>query len=118
MPYSENTIISSSSVPTEILAKNYLKLIVITQDEQLTSLADALAQQAPMGFKRIVVLINDVEPDLITAQFPDLPASLTNVLAFSVSTINKVACILKEDDIIDIPGIDYAFILASDTKYN
>ncbi len=118
MPYSKNTIICSGNINPEILEKKTLKLIVLTQDEEFVGIADFVAQQAPMGFDRYVVWVKDVDFDSIRTQIPHLPEKLTTVLAFSLSTINKVASFMSEGDIIDIPGIDYLFILAGDIKYN
>ena len=84
----------------------------------LTNYADFVAQQAPMGFDRYVVWVKDADFDSIRTQIPHLPEKLTTILAFSLSTINKVASFISEGDIIDIPGIDYLFILAGDIKYN
>jgi hypothetical protein len=118
MAYSKYTIICNGDIPAEIMNKKCLKLIVLTQDDDFVSKADFLAQEAPMSMERYVVWIKNANIDSIRNQIPNLPERLSKVVAFSLSTINKLALVINEGDIIDIPGIDYAFILASDLRYN
>ncbi|MBA4410621.1 MAG: hypothetical protein C0397_14515 [Odoribacter sp.] len=118
MSYSENTIICSTEIPTEILEKTCLKLIVLNQDDEFVNIADSVAQQEPMGFDRCVVWIKDFNFALIKDQLPDLLANQNNIAAFSISTINKVAWIISTTDPVNGPRIDRAFIEAGKNQFN
>ena len=118
MSYSENTIICSTEISSEILEKTCLKLIVLTQDDEFISIADLVAQQDPMGFYRCVVWIENCNFDSIKDQIPDLIADPDNLTAFSLSTINKVAWIINTADPVNGPRIDRAFIEAGKLQFN
>ncbi len=118
MDYSKNTIIGSKSLPAEILNTMSLKLVVLTPDSGFIDLADPIAQQNPMGIDRYVVWLKDPDAGALQNQLSGLEDNLEEVVAFSLSTTNKPAAYIRKGDLIDMPGIDYAFVVAGEPQYN
>lgn len=111
------TIVCEGVIPSDVLSRLCLKLIVLTDDEELVSLADTIAQQEPFGVDRIVVWIHNIDTSVIRDQIPDID-DLDNIIAFSLSTINKVGMIITSSSIIDLVELDSAFIEAGKTEIN
>lgn len=118
MTYSRKTIICNESINIEILNETSLKLVVLNNFNNFVEMADSVAQQTPMGFERRIVWVKNKDIEMLKNQFSELPDEIENIIAFSLSTINKVAFILNKGDTINSPRIDRAFIKAGKTKYN
>jgi nitrate reductase NapAB chaperone NapD len=117
MEFSEKTIVCEGVIPLEVLTKQCLKLVILSDDENLVNLADTIAQQEPFGVDRIVVWIHNIDTTAITNQIPEID-DIENILAFSLSTINKVGMVVTSSSTIDLVELDSAFIEAGKTDRN
>ena len=117
MAYSSKTIICTSSMSAEALASTALKFVIISSDANLVQMADDVAQQSPQGDRRIAVWVKDVDKQKLKEQFPTL-SDVEEVIAFSISSINKVAFVFYNGEPANELRIDRAFIKARKTQYN
>ncbi len=117
MEFSENTIVCEGVIPSEVLARQCLKLVVLSDDEYLVHLADTVAQQEPLGFVRVVVWIQNIDNISIINQIPEID-DIENCLAFSLSTINRIGTVITSRSTIDLVELDSAFIEAGKTEIN
>ncbi|MDE5422644.1 hypothetical protein L3073_10540 [Ancylomarina sp. DW003] len=118
MKYSRRTIISNTVIPDDILNKKCLKIVILTQDEDIVKLADTAAKQTPFGIERIVVWVKDFDSVQINDQISGLQNNLNNCIAFSLSTINKVGLVMNDAPNINLFRVNNAFTQAGRSKNN
>jgi hypothetical protein len=98
-------------------AEPVLKLVVLGNREPLATAADAMAQNPPTNVDRWVVWYKNPDMDALKAKFTELQDK-ENFKAFSLSTKNKVADIIKSEDLEDEVRVDEAFTKAGLKKFN
>jgi hypothetical protein len=105
----EKTTIYPDQNPNAVLSKKILKLVILVNNENLVVTADRIARDMPSDIDRQVIWyknLNDI--DLIN-KFPGLPDDLTGIMAFSLSTRNKVSDLIKNWQDGDYERIELAF---------
>lgn len=118
MNYSEKTTICTEKLPANLLKKRGLKLVIINSDPDFVKKADTVAQQTPMGIERYVIWVKSPDIGMLRNQIPELPEFFNTVIAFSLSTINKLALIMSKDEPINELRIDRAYFKAGSSEYN
>ena len=81
-------------------------------------MSDSVAQQTPAGVKRIVLWTKNIDNQDLMNQIPNMPHNIENCLAFSLSTINKIGQVLRDNIQMNKPRIDRAFIKAGKSENN
>lgn len=112
------TIIVPTADPLAILDQKILKMVVISNDSALVEMANNLSLKPPTAIDRYVIWYKAPDFVELQKQFSSLPDDLTQVKAFSLSTKNKVADVIKADETADYVRIDQSFTKAGLPEYN
>ncbi len=113
----EKTTIIPDGDYNEILDLPILKLVVIDDNPEITRIANNLAIYPP-NIDRHVLWFKESSEDELNEIFNGLDEDYNNIIAFSVSTINKIADYILYDDTIDMVRVDQAFTEAGKPEYN
>lgn len=114
----EKTIVATEDDLESILDRSELKVIVLGDREELVSLLNAVSYYTPFDINRFVIWIQDPDFDMLKEMFPVLPEDLYNIKAFALSTINKVAYAMPEEESETLFRADRLFIKAGKSIYN
>lgn len=114
----QRTIIVPGGNPETILSQKILKMIVIVDNDSFVEKADNLALDKPAGIERYVVWYLSPDFDQLKKAYPDLPDNLSGVVAFSLSTKNKVADTIKSNEQLSYSRIDSSFTKAGLPEFN
>jgi len=114
----EKTIITTEDDLPTIIDKSELKVIVLGDKEELVSLLNAVSYYTPIGINRFVIWIQEPNRNVLKEMFPSLSKDIDNVKAFALSTKNKIAYSMKEDERESLFRADRLFIKAGKTIYN
>lgn len=113
---SNKTTTVPSQDPAAAIASATLKIVVLGNHPDIVDKADAAAQH-PVIVDRKVIWYQQIPTGLDTI-FSGLPAEYSNIKAFSVSTINKVAYKIIQADPADHVQIMTAYNQAGLSQYN
>jgi hypothetical protein len=105
----EKTTIYPDQNPNSVLSKKILKLVILVNNENLVVTADRIAQDTPAGIDRQVIWYKSLNDIDLKTKFPGLPDDLTGILAFSLSTRNKVSDLIRNWSDNDYETIEEAF---------
>ncbi len=114
----KKTIIYPGQDPESTIQLPALKLVIIADNNTLVTIADNLAQYPPTSVDRYVIWFKEPAGYNLHQRFPDLPADLSTVCAFSLSIKNKVADLILTSETLDYVRIDFSFTQAGLPKYN
>nr|WP_294946413.1 hypothetical protein [uncultured Mucilaginibacter sp.] len=112
----QKTVIYPNQNPSGVIAQPILKFVVLGNHPALVTNADQLAQH-PVGINRAVIWFRTL-PGNLNHYFHGVPADLGNVIAFSCSTLNKVADIIYANEDADLLRIMEAYTNAGLAEYN
>lgn len=112
----QKTVIYPPQDPSGVIAQPILKFVVLGDHPDVVTNADQLAQH-PVIVGRAVIWLK-TSPGNLNHYFHGLPANLDNVLAFSCSTINKVADVIYKTEDADLLRMMEAYTNAGLPQYN
>ena len=121
----EKTTIIPTGDPREILSKQILKMVVLVDNEQLVQFANDMALYPPQVDRHVLWFTEPNENELIELikefdpEFErEFNIGFDSILAFSLSTTNKIADYITSDEVIDLVRIGYSYTKAGLPEYN
>jgi hypothetical protein len=112
----QKTVIYPDQDPSGVIGQPILKFVVLGNHPDVVANADQLAQH-PVIADRAVIWFK-ISPSNLGDSFIGLPANLGNVVAFSCSTLNRVADIINANEDVDLLRIMEAFTNAGLPDFN
>lgn len=118
MSQSPKTTIVPPSNPDSIFNTNSLKFVLVTNDQDLASMASNMALDTVANIERNVVWFTQPDWENLKQLFGGLPDEIDGVKAFVLSTKNKVADIITSNEIADYVRVGRAYATAGLEQYN
>lgn len=111
------TIIYPDNILEDKLKEKILKMVVLGDKQALVDTADYLAEEPPTNIDRCVIWYKQPNFNDLKTRYPELK-NYPDFKAFSLSTTNKVADVLPDNDQEDNARIDAAYTKAGLPQYN
>ena len=112
------TLIIPGDNPATTFDKSILKLVILGNHEQAVKDADNLARFPPTSTDRYVVWFKNPTETEIKQYIPEFEDPQDDVVAFSLSTKNKIADYITKDEKLDYVRLDHSFTKAGSPEFN
>jgi hypothetical protein len=104
----KKTLIYPGENPVSVLSRKCLKIVVLRNNRDIVETAEILAQNQPTNTERHIIWYKSYDDNELKNKFPGLPDNLSGILAFSLSTTNKVCEVIsnwKDGDYVRMESI-------------